>query len=137
MRGRPRALVYRPGSLGDTLVSLPAVAEIRRQYPEHRLTLLTESPVAGSARVSPWTILKETGWFEDAHFYVVKPSSATDRYRNLALAVRLRAMCFRDIFSLAPPRTKRQLRIDASIFRGVLGAQRYHARSEEHTSELQ
>jgi heptosyltransferase-3 len=127
MRGRPRALVYRPGSLGDTLVSLPAVAEIRRQYPEHRLTLLTESPVAGSARVSPWTILKETGWFEDAHFYIVKPASTADRYRNLALALRLRAMGFRDIFSLAPPRTKRQLRIDASIFRGVLGARRYHA----------
>ena len=28
-----RALVYRPGSLGDTLVSLPAIAEIRRAIP--------------------------------------------------------------------------------------------------------
>ncbi len=70
MRNGLRALVYRPGSLGDTLVSLPAIAEIRRQYPEHRLTLLTESRVAGSTRVSPWTILKETGWFDDVYFYV-------------------------------------------------------------------
>ena len=62
--------MYRPGSLGDTLVSLPAIAEIRRRYPEHRLTLLTESQVAGSTRVSPWIILKETGWFEDVCFYV-------------------------------------------------------------------
>jgi heptosyltransferase-3 len=124
-----RALVYRPGSLGDTLVSLPAVARIRAQYPAHRLTLLTESEDAGSGRVSPWTILKETGWFDDVYFYVVKPSSIRERWHNLALAARLRDVGYHDIFSLAPPRTTRQLRVDAGIFRGVLGAQRYHAAS--------
>ena len=125
----PRALVYRPGSLGDTLVSLPAVAQIRAQYPAHRLTLLTESESASSGRVSPWTILKETGWFEDVYFYVVKPSSTRERWHNLALAARLRGVGYHDIFSLAPPRTTRQLRVDAGIFRGVLGAKRYHAAS--------
>ena len=127
MRDRPTALVYRPGSLGDTLVSLPAIAAIRRRYPGHRLTLLTERAIAGSTRVSPWTILKETGWFDDVHFYVVKAATAADRYHNVALALRLRANAYDDIFSLAPPRTKRQLRVDASIFRGVVGARRYHA----------
>ena len=122
-----RALVYRPGSLGDTLVSLPAIAEIRRQFPSHRLTLLTERPVAGSHRVSPWTILKETDWFDDVHFYVVRPATALDRWGNIALAMRLRSARFDDIFSLAPPRTSRQLRVDAWIFRGVVGARRYHA----------
>jgi len=127
MRNRLRALVYRPGSLGDTLVSLPAIAEIRRRYPEHRLTLLTENQSAGSTRVSPWAILKETGWFEDVYFYAVKPAAAADRWHNLSLAMRLRGTGFHDIFSLAPPRTTRQLRIDSSIFRGVVGARRYHA----------
>jgi ADP-heptose:LPS heptosyltransferase len=122
-----RGLVYRPGSLGDTLVSLPAIAEIRRRHPEHRLTLLTESQVAGSTRVSPWIILKETGWFEDVCFYVVKPESVADRWHNLSLALRLRGIGYHDIFSLAPPRTTRQLRVDSSIFRGVVGARRYHA----------
>lgn len=122
-----RALIYRPGSLGDTLVSLPAVAEIRRRYPEHRLTLLTESQATGSGRVSPWTILKETGWFEDVNFYVVKPASARQRWHNLAVAGRLRARGFHDIFSLAPPRTTRQLQVDAGVFRGVVGTRRYHA----------
>src|SRR5918993_1376669 len=122
-----RGLVYRPGSLGDTLVSLPAIAEIRRRYPEHRLTLLTESQAAGSTRVSPWIILKETGWFEDVCFYVVKPESVADRWHNLSLALRLRGIGYHDIFSLAPPRTTRQLRVDSSIFRGVVGARRYHA----------
>lgn len=123
----PRALVYRPGSLGDTLVSLPAVAEIRRRYPEHRLTLLTESQDTGSARVSPWTILKETGWFEDVHFYSVRASSAGARWHNLSLAARLRAARYQQVFSLAPPRTARQLQVDRFVLRGVLGPNQYHA----------
>ena len=124
---RLKALVYRPGSLGDTLVSLPAIAAIRRQYPEHRLTLLTEGQVAGSTRVLPWTILRETGWFDAVHCYVVRPASASERFHNLSLAMRLRATGFDHVFSLAPPRTRRQLRVDAAIFRGVVGARRYHA----------
>ena len=125
MHDSRRALVYRPGSLGDTLLSLPAVAHLHRQYPRHRLTLLTERESPG--RVSPWTILQETGWFDDVHFYVVKPASAADRWHNLALAMRLRGIGYDDIFSLAPPRTVRQLRVDSGIFRHVVGAGRYHA----------
>lgn len=128
MHDSPRALVYRPGSLGDTLMSLPAVAHLRRQYPEHRLTLLTESE--SPRRVSPWTILKETGWFDNVYFYVVKPASAADRWHNLTLAMRLRRIGYHDIFSLAPPRTVRQLRVDSGIFRGVVGTRGYHAAQE-------
>ena len=36
MRGGLRALVYRPGSLGDTLISLPAIAEIREMHRKGR-----------------------------------------------------------------------------------------------------
>ena len=123
----PRALVYRPGSLGDTLVALPAVAAIRRRFPDHRLTLLTESQVTGSGRVSPWTILEQTGWFDTVHFYAVRPTAVRDRLRNVALAMRLREAGYAEIISLAPPRTARQLRVDSSIFRGVVGGRRYHA----------
>lgn len=122
-----RALVYRPGYLGDTLVSLPALARIRARYPAHRLTLLTERQSAGSIRVSPWTILKETGWFDAVHYYVVKPTLAAERWHNVALAMRLRAAGFDRIFSLAPPRTRRQLRVDRAILHGVVGAKHYHA----------
>ena len=125
MRDSLRALVYRPGSLGDTLLSLPAVAQIHRDVPNHRLTLLTER--ASPGRVSPWTILQETGWFDDVHFYVVKAGSADDRWHNFRLAKRLRDVGYDEIFSLAPPRTTRQLRVDALIFRHVVGGARYHA----------
>lgn len=123
----PRALVYRPGSLGDTLVAMPAIQEIRRQYPAHRLTLLTERQAMASGRVSAWTILKETGWFDEGHGYTVKPAGAGDVARNLALALRLRSRGFDRVFSLAPPRTTRQLRNDALIFQRVVGARHYHA----------
>jgi len=109
------------------MVSLPAIAEIRRRYPRHRLTLLTERAVCDSHRVSPWTILEATGWFDDVHFYVVKAATTEERWHNFALAMRLRRTRYDDIFSLAPPRTPRQLRNDAIIFRAVVGAGRYHA----------
>lgn len=128
----PRALVYRPGSLGDTLVAMPAIQEIRRLYPAHRLTLLTERQAAGSGRVSAWTILKETGWFEDSHVYTVKPGAA-DQLRNVALALRFRARGYDEVFALAPPRTHRQLQHDAFIFRRVVGATNYHAADREWT----
>src|SRR5215204_5210146 len=100
-----RALIYRPGSLGDTLVSLPAIAEIRCRYPEHKLTLLTERPVAAPARISPWEVLKQTGWFDDAYHYVVKPQTLSDHARNVRLAIRLRRIGYDEVFSLAPRRT--------------------------------
>jgi heptosyltransferase-3 len=122
-----RALIYRPGSLGDTLVSLPAIAEIRRRFPAHKLTLLTERPSAAPARVSPWTILEATGWFDAAHFYIVKPATLRDRAHNVKLALKLRGIGYDEIFSLAPRRTARQLRVDSTIFRGVVRPGRYHA----------
>jgi heptosyltransferase-3 len=122
----PRALVYRPGSLGDTLVAMPAISEIRLRYPAHRLTLLTERQAAGSGRVSAWAILKETGWFEDGYTYTVKPGAA-DQLRNMALALRFRARGYDEVFALSPPRTQQQLQNDAFIFRRVVGATNYHA----------
>lgn len=122
-----RALVYRPGALGDTLVSLPAIAEIRRRFPAHRLSLLTEQVPAGSTRVSAWAVLRETGWFDEVFQYTVHASTVRERWQNVRLAASLRAKGFDAIFSLAPPRTKRQLRADAAIFRRIIGANRYYA----------
>lgn len=111
---------------------MPAIQEIRRQYPSHRLTLLTERQAPGSERVSAWTILKDTGWFDEGQFYTVKPGPR-DRWRNFALAMRLRARGYDEVFSLAPPRTRKQLENDAFIFRRVVGARHYHAARREWT----
>ncbi len=131
MKGRrsvsPSTLVYRVGSLGDTLVSMPAMAAIRRLYPNDRLVLLTASHPDDSGRVSPWSILKETGWFEDVIFYDPHRVSLRERWRALAHGLRVRRRGFDRVFSLAPPRSSTQLLRDACVFRALIGARHYHA----------
>lgn len=45
----PNVLVYRLGSLGDTVIVLPAFHLVREAFPSGRLTLLTNVPVNGKA----------------------------------------------------------------------------------------
>jgi len=45
----PNVLVYRLGSLGDTVIVLPAFHLVREAFPGGRLTLLTNVPVNGKA----------------------------------------------------------------------------------------
>ncbi len=46
MRDAPHVLVVAPNWLGDAVMSLPAVADIRRAYPHSRLTVAARSSVA-------------------------------------------------------------------------------------------
>ena len=55
-----RILVYRLGSLGDTLVALPCFRLIRRTYPDATITVLTNFPISGKAAPLE-TILENTG----------------------------------------------------------------------------
>jgi heptosyltransferase-3 len=43
------AIVYRLGSLGDTVVALPEFHAVRRAFPEARITLLTNRTVSAKA----------------------------------------------------------------------------------------
>jgi ADP-heptose:LPS heptosyltransferase len=60
-------LVYRCGTLGDTLVALPAMQAVRRQYPGARLVLMT----ANDGGAVPWAddVLRDFGWFDDVVTY--------------------------------------------------------------------
>ena len=59
-----RVVVYRIGSLGDTLVVLPAFHLIRRIFPEAHITLLTNVPV--NAKAAPMeAILHNTNLYND------------------------------------------------------------------------
>ena len=42
-------LIFRRGSIGDAVVSLPALCAIREQYPESELRILTNTPIMGRA----------------------------------------------------------------------------------------
>ena len=59
-----RVVVYRIGSLGDTLVVLPAFHLVRKVFAEAHITLLTNFPV--NAKAAPMeAILRNTNLYDD------------------------------------------------------------------------
>jgi len=63
-----KALVYRLGSMGDTLVALPAFRLVRKAFPGARITLLTNKPV-GEKAAPMELILQNTGLHEETIEY--------------------------------------------------------------------
>jgi heptosyltransferase-3 len=62
-----RLLIYRLGSLGDTLLALPALHLIRQSFPEAEVTLLTHVPT-GSKAAAMVSILEHT----NLHQHVIR-----------------------------------------------------------------
>lgn len=58
-----RILIYRCGTIGDTIVSIPAINLLRDHFPQAEFYLIT----ATSSDVRIWSdeILSEFGWFEN------------------------------------------------------------------------
>jgi heptosyltransferase-3 len=65
-----RILVYRLGSLGDTVVALPCFWRIRNAYPEARISVLTNIPISGKAAPLE-TILANTGLIDETIPYPI------------------------------------------------------------------
>jgi len=63
-------LVYRLGSLGDTVIALPCFHLIRRVYPHSRITLLTNHPISGKAAPA-MAVLENSGLCNEAVNYPV------------------------------------------------------------------
>ncbi|MGA7884288.1 MAG: hypothetical protein WCA44_01005, partial [Acidobacteriaceae bacterium] len=55
-----RVLIYRLGSLGDTVVTLPALHVIERAFPQAERRMLTNLPVHAKAPAA-WAILEGSG----------------------------------------------------------------------------
>jgi heptosyltransferase-3 len=65
-----RILVYRLGSLGDTVVALPCFRRIRAAYPDATILVLTNVPVSGKAAPLA-AVLENTGLIDDVIPYPV------------------------------------------------------------------
>ena len=64
-------LIFRIGSLGDTLVALPAFHLIRQRYPASMIVLLTNTPTCGGVKAAPsYQILLGSGLVDD---YIAYP----------------------------------------------------------------
>jgi ADP-heptose:LPS heptosyltransferase len=95
-----RVVVYRIGSLGDTLVVLPAFHLVRRVFSEAHITLLTNVPV--NARAAPMeAILRNTNLYNDTVAY---PTSLRDVSKLRELRSTLKAGNYDCLIYLAEPK---------------------------------
>jgi heptosyltransferase-3 len=115
-----RVLIYRLGSLGDTVVALPALHVIERAFPAAQRVMLTNVPVHAKAPAA-WTVLEGSGL---VHGYISYPVGT----RNLAelAGVWRRIRRFRPdvLVYLMPRRGKRGLQRDVRFFR-LCGLRRF------------
>jgi ADP-heptose:LPS heptosyltransferase len=109
-----RILIYRLGSLGDTVVALPALRLVARAFPGAERWVLTNFSV--SAKAAPMAaVLEGTGL---VHGYVEYPIGQRDPRALLALRARLRALGANTLVYLAEPRGRLRAVRDAVFFRG-------------------
>jgi ADP-heptose:LPS heptosyltransferase len=77
MSPRDNILIYRLGSLGDTIIALPCFHLIRRVYCRSRITVLTNQPVSGKAAPA-MAILENSGLCDDAISYPVETRNVSE-----------------------------------------------------------
>jgi heptosyltransferase-3 len=95
-----RILIYRLGSLGDTVLALPSFRVVRAAYPQATITVLTNAPVSGKAAPLE-SILAGTGLVDAVIPY---PLGLRDPLQVAALIRRLRREKFDLVVSLAAAR---------------------------------
>jgi heptosyltransferase-3 len=70
-------LIYRLGSLGDTVIALPCFHLIRKLHPRSRIVMLTNQPVSGKAAPA-MAILENSGLCDEAISYPVGTRNASE-----------------------------------------------------------
>lgn len=122
--GADAILVFRIGQLGDSLVALPAVGEIRKHHPAANMVLLTERQLL-PGRVSSWDVYGPTGWFEDVVFYRPTTNMWQRMMTLMSLVWRLRRLRCGIVYDLTPQRSASQSSRDRFFFRHVIGISDY------------
>lgn len=105
-------LVYRLGSLGDTVVALPALHVVRKAYPEAALVLLTNRPIA--AKAAPVEAILGGEFFVDTIDY---PIGTRDVMRLLSVARQIRSGRYDVVVNLCEARTRLKTLRDRLFFK--------------------
>ncbi|HTV08528.1 MAG TPA: glycosyltransferase family 9 protein [Candidatus Aquilonibacter sp.] len=108
-----RVLIYRLGSLGDTLIALPALHLIARAFPHAERHLLTNLPVAAKAPPAA-AVLEHTGLVDG---YIRYSAGTRNLPELLRLAVAIRGLNPDVLVYLAGARGIRAAQRDAKFFR--------------------
>jgi ADP-heptose:LPS heptosyltransferase len=108
-----RVLIYRLGSLGDTVVALPCLHLIARTFPNAERRLLTNLPVHAKAPLSA-AVLENSGL---VHGYIPYPIGLRNLGSLLALRRQIRAFRPDVLVYLAAVRSEKAVRRDLLFFR--------------------
>lgn len=108
-----RVLIYRLGSLGDTIVALPSFHLIARAFPEAEKRVITNLPVSGKA--SPISIILNNSGLVQGYFtYPLKLRSLGGMFH---LCQQIRAWRPEVLVYLAEPRGRFRALRDAAFFK--------------------
>jgi asparagine synthase (glutamine-hydrolysing) len=112
-----RVLVFRIGQLGDTIISMPAMSVVRRNFPEAHIALLSDRHPGKSYVLAP-DLLQSAGIFDEFLSYPVADTGEILRgSRMAALLVKIRGKGFDTLVYLAPTnRTPEQIARDRRFF---------------------
>jgi len=103
-------LVFRIGSLGDTVISLPAMHAIRRRHRDAQVVLLTNTPVDGGLKAaSSMQILSGTGLVDD---YIEYPHGSLSPVKLLGVIRQIRRRRPKLCYFLMPQRSIAQAQRD-------------------------
>jgi heptosyltransferase-3 len=114
-----RVLIYRLGSLGDTVVALPCFHQIARAFPDAERRLLTNIPVHAKAPAA-FAVLDGSGLVHD---YLPYPIATRNFAELITLQREIRAFRAQVLVYLTPRRTAGDVLRDAAFFR-LCGIQR-------------
>jgi len=109
---KKRVLIYRLGSLGDTVVALPALHVVRRAFPDADLALLTNKPIA--AKAAPVEAIVGEEFFVNVVDY---PIGTRDVLKLLSLARKARRGRYDVLVNLCAARTRLKTLRDRLFFR--------------------
>jgi ADP-heptose:LPS heptosyltransferase len=110
-------IVYRRGSIGDGIVSLPVLREVRRRHPVARIVLLSNRPVAAVAAPMRELLAGENLVDDDIDF----PPGGLRGMAALDLARRIRSVAATRLYYLSEPSGLLQALRDAIYFRLLCG----------------
>jgi len=116
-RNARRVLIYRLGSLGDTLVALPSLHLLERAFPRAERRLLTNFPVHGKAPAAA-VVLGNSGLIHSYERYTVGTRSPLEL---MQLALRIRSFSPDALVFLMPARGVVTAERDLRFFRWACG----------------
>ena len=111
---RKNIIIYRLGSLGDTLVALPCFHHIRNCYPNSDITLLTNKPVTSKAAPLE-AVLGKNGYFFNRIIHY--PIGTRNLFLLLSIIWKIRVLGIDTIINLTAARSRKSTFRDKIFFR--------------------